>query len=275
MKVIETNYGLDPYVPTEETLFKQLQSNDIDTDRILIKLPTTHLINTLGLHRTQQIIDDFSKKNKEQKVFISQHIWTKKLKFCDDDLVFTPHAYLRHSYKSIPHYSLTYDKSKIREDKDILFSFFGAPNNLVRQEIIRNLENCDSHKMGWGIDKRIKPEVKKRNTERYIDLMGRSIFSLCPRGTGISTIRLFEVMAMESIPVIYADNFKPPLNDFLDWSEFSVFIKEKDAIKTNKILKEYNQSDIDNMKNNLVSIYDKYFSNENLYMSVKMELEKK
>jgi len=45
---------------------------------------------------------------------------------------------------------------------------------------------------------------------RYIDSLSRSLFCLCPSGTGPNTIRLWEAIGSGSIPIIMSDRFRPP-----------------------------------------------------------------
>ena len=277
MNFIETPYKrFDPYVQTEETIFNNIQKDEDfkKFDYNLVLFPTTFVINNYGIKDAYYILKNIvEQKTRQRKIFISQHIWTYRLDF-KNGIVFTPHSTHTLPFITIPHYTLTMDKSKIREEKDLLFSFFGAVNYQSRRKIIDLYENCDDHKMGWGIDPGIEGGTKSRNTEKYLDLMCRSNFSLCPRGTGVSTIRLFESMAMESIPVIISDGFKPPLNEDINWNEFSITVKEGEVHKIKDILKQYSSDDINNMRKKLIEIYNEYFSNENLHKTIKIELEK-
>ena len=88
--------------------------------------------------------------------------------------------------------STQYNKlSKIEEHTEI-----SSPNKTENSIIINgeleklvNLypENCFYSGKNWGLEK----NIDKSFNDEYIDLMGDSYFSLCPRGTGISSIRLF------------------------------------------------------------------------------------
>jgi hypothetical protein len=46
---------------------------------------------------------------------------------------------------------------------------------------------------------------------RYNQVLANSIFSLCPEGAGPNTLRIWESLALGSIPVIIADGWVPPL----------------------------------------------------------------
>lgn len=60
----------------------------------------------------------------------------------------------------------------------------------------------------------------------YVQSIVRSRFVLCPRGTGASSIRLFETMRLGRVPVIIADDWVEPVGP--DWAAFSVRIAERD-----------------------------------------------
>lgn len=66
--------------------------------------------------------------------------------------------------------------------------------------------------------------------------MLNSYFCLCPRGVGVGTIRLFEVMAAGRCPVIISDDW-PPITG-IDWDTCSVQIREADVLNLPAILGE-------------------------------------
>ena len=61
---------------------------------------------------------------------------------------------------------------------------------------------------------------------KYADLMASGAFSLCPRGRGPGSIRLFEAMRMGRCPVIIADEWVYP--ERVDWKACSLTVAEKD-----------------------------------------------
>ena len=59
----------------------------------------------------------------------------------------------------------------------------------------------------------------------YNDMIERSIFSLCPRGSGPTSYRLYESLQTGSIPIyIWEDSRWIPYTDSLDWSTFAIVI---------------------------------------------------
>ena len=75
--------------------------------------------------------------------------------------------------------------------------------------------------------------TKSHFIQEYVDVTRNSKFVLCPRGTGPSSLRLFESMLMGRAPVIISDAWVPPEGP--NWDHFSVRVKES-AIHTIPIL---------------------------------------
>ncbi len=68
----------------------------------------------------------------------------------------------------------------------------------------------------------------------YAQGMADAAFSLCPRGLGPGTIRLFESMRMGRACVILADDW--PRIEGVDWDAFSLFVPEADVERLPEIL---------------------------------------
>jgi hypothetical protein len=70
----------------------------------------------------------------------------------------------------------------------------------------------------------------------YADSIADAKFSICPRGRGAGTIRLFESMKTGRACVILSDAWQP--NDHIDWDEFSIMVAERDAAHLPEILEQ-------------------------------------
>jgi hypothetical protein len=53
-------------------------------------------------------------------------------------------------------------------------------------------------------------DLIRMKTERYNAVLSNSVFSLCPSGAGVNTLRLWESLAFGSIPVIFDKLWIPP-----------------------------------------------------------------
>jgi len=66
------------------------------------------------------------------------------------------------------------------------------------------------------------------DTEVYLRLMSKSIFSLCPRGSYPTSWRLYESILYDAIPIIITND--PPFLPFIDimnWNKFSFIINSQ------------------------------------------------
>ncbi len=79
-----------------------------------------------------------------------------------------------------------------------------------------------------------EPAERARFWEEYADSIADAKFSLCPRGQGAGSIRLFESMKMGRACVILSDDWHP--NDGVDWNSFSITVAERDASRIPEIL---------------------------------------
>lgn len=76
----------------------------------------------------------------------------------------------------------------------------------------------------------------ERLKREFAAISGASRFILCPRGRGVSSIRLFEAMQMGRVPVVLADGWVPP--DGPDWNSFLVRVRERDIDRLPDLLRE-------------------------------------
>jgi hypothetical protein len=161
------------------------------------------------------------------------------------------------------------------QNKRYLASFIGAHMDHylsdIRVILFNLFKNNDSYKMAlssnWhyheqvyvnqinGVVGDIKPQTYQ-DIISYNSVLSDSIFSLCPEGAGLNTIRLWESLAIGSIPVIFADNIDLPRLDLL--KEASVFIKQDKVKILDQILKGFTIEEIKNKQNKCYEYYEKY-----------------
>ncbi len=138
-----------------------------------------------------------------------------------------------------------FNKSK----KDLIFSFVGTTPDkyyLTKSrkwifELCSNKPNCSViERAAWHYTRVVYDEQvlnrdtskerthitdESKNAAEFKDILSRSIFSLCPSGTGPNSIRLWESLGAGAIPVILADTYLPPGPMEL-WEEAAVFCPE-------------------------------------------------
>jgi hypothetical protein len=251
----------DP-VKTEHIIYKQLSELPDNTGKsyFYVVMPIADLLNKIGITNTQNIINEVCNNNKDKKlIFVCQHIQVDKLNF-HNNLVFTPHATMLDSYIPIPHYSCNYDIDFSREweERQYDFSFMGDfSTHQTRASLSKVLKDypktifIDTKKWHFYSDQKTQ-SINKKN---YIELLGNTKYSLCPRGTGPSTIRIWESMAMGSCPIVFSDFLKMPMKLAL---ESKLWIKLPESC---------DKISVDNKPYNNQEYWDK-FSNSNLYKSI-------
>lgn len=67
--------------------------------------------------------------------------------------------------------------------------------------------------------------------------MRSSKFCLHLAGDTPSSNRLFDAVSSHCVPVIISDEIELPYEDYLDYSEFCLFIKSEDALRKNFVIK--------------------------------------
>lgn len=121
---------------------------------------------------------------------------------------------------------------------DLLYSYQGRNSAPVRQALVRALAGRPD---GWVKDTsdlfnpyRGDPAARAPLEREYLEVALRSKFALCPRGAGLGTLRLYEMLALGVAPVILADRWRPPLGP--DWESFALFVPEREVADLPEIL---------------------------------------
>lgn len=133
--------------------------------------------------------------------------------------------------------------------KDIRVSFMGKldgyGNTRVRSRL-KEVMQAHAH-LGQG------PEWR--------EIMGRSVFSLCPRGLGRASFRMYEAMSVGSIPIYIWDDVEwLPWRDELDWSEFSLSVNVAELDSLPQRLAAISDEQIRSMQRRIAELYDDYFT---------------
>ena len=126
-------------------------------------------------------------------------------------------------------------------ERDLLYSFMGDVKTAPVRRVLAEMEHArglfmdtsqQSQAMMWSGS----PEERATFWQRYVDVLRRSKFVLCPRGMVPSSIRLFETMCMGRVPVVLSDGWVRPGGP--QWETFSIQVPERDARAVPQILAE-------------------------------------
>ncbi|XP_028144510.1 exostosin-2 [Diabrotica virgifera virgifera] len=116
------------------------------------------------------------------------------------------------------------------------------------------LDACHRHRYTQRCD------IETGKTFEYPQVLKESIFCLVFRGERMGQLVLLEAMAANCIPVIVADGHVMPFRNIIDWKRFSVFIMESHLSTLMDVLNNISDKRIRQMQQNLLYIYQKYFS---------------
>ena len=104
-------------------------------------------------------------------------------------------------------------------------------------------------------------DVHRLRTRRYNDILSDSIFALCPEGAGPNTLRIWEAMAVGSIPVIIGNCWRvPTAREGVADNEFVLYRHPNEISTLFERLRSLDNTDIERMKIRGMEIYDAYRS---------------
>lgn len=149
----------------------------------------------------------------------------------------------------------------VEREKDIFCSFVGSNTHSIRETLFRYCMHDSvfhiKHKE-WSID------VSDTELMYFIDITTRSKFSLCPRGAAPSSFRMYEILQLNSIPVIVYDKKWLPFEDVIDYASFCVLVHEKEIPYLKNILNNISDNQQCKMLQKGKEVYAKYFTLEGM-----------
>ena len=124
------------------------------------------------------------------------------------------------SYMSIPLISDQHKTKLNYKNKKYLASYLGRNTHKIREEIEMLFKNDKN----FYVKNLNSMDIKRSDSLKFKKIMANSIFSLCPRGFGPTSFRLYESIQMGSIPVYIAENKEHvlPFSEFIDWEKLCV-----------------------------------------------------
>lgn len=232
---------LEKAVPTELTAYQLLKKNPLKSDVNYVAVPWSTLINAGKMSELSQL-----GLTVDGGFTICQHIRYKEilpiLKKMGVTVLFTPHAEPSKdpAIKVLPFPHIAINGIAAKPQKDILYSFIGFSNHPVRKALFDLTWPKDAvikRRAVWHFSKSGSQTQRRQLAEKreYQDVLARSRFSLCLRGTGASTLRFWESLQAGAIPVLLSDDMMLPEN--FDWSRCVIFIKEADVASIDSIIR--------------------------------------
>jgi hypothetical protein len=154
-----------------------------------------------------------------------------------------------------PHSSCT--STSTTTSRDLLASFIGSISvHPLRQKMYDSFSSYDDVVIKQG-DYR-----KTADAEEFERLMRRSKFALCPRGFGSTSFRFTEAMEFGCIPVYISDTFSLPFVDKVKAEDYCILVREQELTTLYERLKNMGDEQIQELQNNIRTLYASYFSME-------------
>lgn len=256
---------------TEYTAYKLLKDKPLNCDVNYIAVPWSVLINTGQLRKVPDIKVDGG-------FTICQHILFEKiiplLKDMGINTLFTPHATKEKKYSGItvlPFPHLAINISSPAPKKDLWYSFIGFDTHRTRS-IIFNMPHPDNvvvkRRNRWHFCGNLKKRA--RESREYREVLARSRFSLCPRGTGPGTPRFWESLSAGAIPICISDSLALP--EEIDWDSCIIYVAESDVDKIGDILLNVTPEQEEIMRKNCLSCF-RQFSGKNFISIIRSYYE--
>jgi hypothetical protein len=260
----------------EEYFYKRWMEDSPQTERKYIDVFWTNLFcnNRFGGQPYPDVQGELNNLDRGQKYFTIVHNDDGVLESLPPDTLVFDAGGLNRRYQSI---AIPLICSKIPEhmipkkEKTIFASFVGSPTHRVRVNMYNHCHAIDGYKIymsNWDVN------ISDSAMNLFLDVVASSKFSLAPRGNGRGSFRCYEIMQLNSVPVIISDDHYLPWSDELNWSEFSVLIDENEIPYMDEILKNISDSQYQKMLEVGKEVYDKYFSLEGMYQNIIKRISK-
>ena len=139
--------------------------------------------------------------------------------------------------------------------KKIFCSFTGSITHDIRNKIYHRYSSDKDFAL---IGKNWDPTVSSDDFTTFVNVTKHSKFTLCPRGYGAQSFRLYEVMQLNSVPVIVYNKEWLPFKDTIDWKSFCILVHENEIDKLKEKLLNITDQHYEQMLNTGKQIYNNY-----------------
>jgi hypothetical protein len=161
-----------------------------------------------------------------------------------------------HSWSFLPRSDVASSEAiALGMEPEFLFSFLGRISTHALRRQIRRLDTPLTPCLDVTEGPKRFPCFDYSKT--YVQLLRRSRFVLCPRGLGVSSIRIFEAMNLGRVPVIISDSWQP--SPGIPWQEFSVLVPERNVYGIPLLLEKL-ESKAQRMGQSARQVFDAHFS---------------
>jgi hypothetical protein len=152
---------------------------------------------------------------------------------------------------------LTYENPKVFENyktnqKQFLCSFVGSITHYCRQIMVDQL--CNKSDILIMANNVWTHQIELTKQKNFLRITASSKFTLCPRGYGKTSFRLYEALKLRSIPIYIYDECFLPYTEILDWSKLAILVHINDISNIYSIITSITETQI----NEMLEYYKKY-----------------
>jgi hypothetical protein len=161
------------------------------------------------------------------------------------------------------------------EDAIHLFGFVGEITSGLRARIFSTLTEKNPQgsallRHNPSLFKQMAGSDSEAPKRAYVEALRRCRFFLCPRGNGVSSVRLFETMEAGRVPVVLSDALVLP--QCVDWNSCAVIIPERQLTQLPTILGA-RLGDWPALARNARREWERNFSDATMLESIRRELD--
>jgi hypothetical protein len=152
-----------------------------------------------------------------------------------------------------------------KKQKDIFCSFVGSITHPIRSKILETYKTDPDFKIETG---NWSSTIQEDQIVKFTDITSRSKYTLCPRGYGTTSFRLYEAMQLDTVPVYMSDTHDLPWSDELDWKQLCVIITPDQINDIKSILTNISDEQYASMKMKIKELYEEYFTLEGVCKNI-------
>jgi hypothetical protein len=161
-------------------------------------------------------------------------------------------------YKGVPIPLVCSPHTVDNREKDIFCSFIGADTHPCRSSL-EELNAYTTPQRRYLIQVRPwQASLNELDATMFHHALVSSIFTLCPRGYGPTSFRLYEAMQVGSIPVYIYDKPWLPYQQELDWRKLCVMIHTSRAKHLRQILEAITPDEIEAYRENIRQLQHRF-----------------
>ncbi|MCO6459031.1 MAG: exostosin family protein [Pirellulaceae bacterium] len=156
--------------------------------------------------------------------------------------------------------------------KDLWYSFIGTDTHACRRPLFQLAPRTDTviaQRARWHFDH--DPARQRAEREQFQQVLARSRFALCPRGTGPSTLRFWEALQAGAVPVLISDAMRLPAG--YDWRRCILRLPEARAADVERLLRTVSPGREQQMRQCCLEAY-RCFSGANLVRCIRLAYQR-